>query len=567
MEFQRISLGELLRQAALKWPRNEAVRFLDTTMTYRELDRQVDGFATALYALGLRKGDFAALLLPNSIQYVIGYYAAARLGAVVSGINTSSKPKEILYHLNLIKPKALICQDALYEEKLAPIIREVEIDILVGTNLADFAPFGKRALAKLLNRIPSGKIDSVAHKFTDLLKAPINPPRVEIDSLAHPATCVLTAGATGTPRPVMLTHFNCVSNALQCRAWLHESKAGDGNIGILPLFKAFAMTVVMNVSIAGGGKMILFPEPSSVEDLVPVFTEAGPSSLNMAGNEMLYGKLTDCLDNGSNHKLKGKLQLCISGGIGLQKHVRESFEAVSGARIAEGYGLTEMSPVVSVEQFRPDSESRGGTLGLPLPSTEWKIVNETDPSIDLGTGESAEDSDHIGEIAVTGPQIMKEYLNRRDYTEEVIKEQEGKRWLLTGDMGFMDQSGRVVFMDRKKQLIRLNGTRVFPKEVEAFLCTHPEIVEAAAAGLPDEKNGELIKAWVVLKEGSDAGKEDLLSWAAKNGAPHMVPGHVEIRRELPKSQSGKILRRMLQEEDPVWKAAQGKNPFPGKSPA
>ncbi len=561
MEFPRMSLGELLREAARKWPNYRAMWFLGQYMTYRELDRHVDALATALTHLGFKKGDVIALLLPNSFQYVISYYAVTRIGAIVSGINPTYKPNEILHQVKTIGAKGLIVLDALYEEKVAPIRDKTDIGVVIGTNVADFLPFLKRLLGKLLGKIPTGPLPADALRFTDLLNTTPRPPEVDFDPVDHPATFIMTGGTTGVPKAAVLTHFNVVSNALQSKAWLYKIGPGHGVVGILPLFHSFAMTTVMNLATTMGLMMILFPRPPKMDEFVPTLMKVGPEKGSaMPGAEILFQKLADFLEANPQYKVTDKLTLCVSGAGPLHRHVQEKFERVTGGRLVEGYGLTEASPVVSAQPFWPKGERRTGTIGLPFPGTEWRIVDQTDPHKDLGIGSGPEDTEHIGEIAVAGPQVMKEYLNRPDETAETIIEMDGKRWLLTGDIGFMDETGQVTILDRKKQLIKYKGYSVFPKEVETLLGMNEHVAEVAVAGLPDEETGEIIKAWVVLKE-SSRGKvteEDLLAWAKENLTHYKVPRLIEIRDELPKSLVGKVLRRVLQENDPIWKAHQAK---------
>ena len=556
MEFPEMALGELLRQAAQKHPKQEAIWFLGSTMTYRELDRHVDALATSLSSLGVGKGDVVALLLPNSFQYVIAYYAAARLGAVASGVNPTYKPNEILHQLKTVGAKVLFCLDALYEEKVSPVREETGVELMVGTSVADFMPLLKKTAGKLLKKIPSGALPGDAHSFKKLLAGPIQPPRIELDPREDPVAYIMTGGTTGVPKAAVLTHFNCVSNALQCNAWLYKNKAGDGSVGILPLFHSFAMTTVMNTTIAFGGKMILFPRPPSMEDFVKTLRAVGPDSSNMVGAEILFQKLTDYLEANPKYRIDDKLELCVSGAGPLHRHVQERFEKVTGGRLVEGYGLTEATPVVSAGPFWPKGKRRVGTIGLPFPGTAWKIVDKVDASVELGVGSGPEDTDHIGEIAVAGPQVMKGYLNSPEETRETIVEQDGKRWLLTGDIGFMDETGQITILDRKKQLIKYKGYSVFPKEVETLMAMNPHVDEVAVAGLPDDKTGEAIKAWVVLKPSAETTEEELLSWAKENLTHYKVPKYVEIREELPKTLVGKVLRRVLQEEDPLWRAAE-----------
>jgi long-chain acyl-CoA synthetase len=492
---------------------------------------------------------------------VISYYAIQRVGGIASGVNPTYKPNEILHQLETIGAGSLIVLDALYEEKIAPIRDKAGIKTVIGTNVADFLPGLKRFLGKLLKKIPVGSLPPDALDFKELLNGPIDPPKVDIDPVADPATFIMTGGTTGIPKAAVLTHFNCVSNCIQSKAWLSRIKPGLGNIGILPLFHSFAMTAVMNVTIHYGGMMILFPRPPAMEDLVKTIDKVGPPEGSaFCGAEILFQRLADYLESNPQQRISDKVTLCISGAGPLHRPVQEKFEKVAGGRLVEGYGLTEASPVVSAGPFWPKGERRVGTIGLPFPGTEWRIVDQNSHVRDLGMGSGVDDKEHVGEIAVAGPQVMKGYLNQPEETAETVVEMDGKRWLLTGDIGYMDGTGQIVILDRKKQLIKFKGYSVFPKEVENLVGRNEHVSEVAVAGLPDEETGEVIKAWVVLNESSRGRitEQQLLDWAKENLSHYKAPGLLEFREELPKSLVGKVLRRVLQEDDPIWKAARAR---------
>ena len=567
MEFPRMTLGDLLDQTVARFPDQPAAWFLDTTMTYAQWKRHADGLATALHRLGLRKGDVVALLLPNSFQYVIAYQAVTRLGCVVSGVNPTYKPNEILHQLETIGASALIVLDALYEPQVAPIREQADLRLIVGTNITDFLPAPKRIIAQLLARLPLpdeirgrpvpkppiGRLPDDALAFRELVRTTPALPRVDIDPEEDAATYIMTGGTTGVPKAAVLTHFNCVSNALQARAWLARVPMGAGNVGVLPLFHSFAMTAVMNTTLAYGGQQILFPRPPPMEELVAKLAEVVPEAgAAFCGAEILFQKLAE-VPGIEQSGIAEKLKLCISGAGPLHRPVQEKFESVTGAVLVEGYGLTEASPVVSAGPFWPEGERRVGTIGLPFPGTEWRIVDAAAPHKDLGIGENAEDSEHVGEIAVAGPQVMKGYLNKPDETADTIVVMDGKRWLLTGDIGYMDDTGQIVILDRKKQLIKYKGYSVFPKEVEELVGMHEQVREVAVAGLPDEEAGEIIKAWVVLEPGSGISEDELMAWCAESMTHYKRPRALEFRAELPKSLVGKVLRRELQIADPIWK--------------
>jgi long-chain acyl-CoA synthetase len=313
------------------------------------------------------------------------------------------------------------------------------------------------------------------------------------------------------------------------------------------------MTTVMNSSIYLGGWMMLFPRPPETEILVQKIIELAPAEgMVYCGAEILFQRLGDFMEDPSNKEkygkeLAGKLTLCISGAGPLHRPVQEKFEKHTNAKLSEGYGLTESTPVVCAVPFWGNRKE--GTIGLPFPGTDWKIVDQNDYKKELGLGK-----DNVGELAVAGPQVMKEYLNRPDETANTLVEMDGKRWLLTGDICYMDEDGQVVVMDRKKQLIKHKGYSVYPKEVEELVGGHETVSEVAVAGLPDKEAGEIIKAWVVLrpdKKGSIT-EEQLIAWCKENMTHYKVPRYIEFRDEIPKSLVGKVLRRVLQEADPIW---------------
>ena len=552
IEFPEITLGQMLRDSAGRFGDSQVAWFLETTMTYRELDELVDRFATALHGLGVKKGDVVAILLPNSFQYVISFYAAARLGAIATGVNPTYKAGEVLHQLRTVDARGLIVLDALWETSVEPIIAKTGVRFVVGTNVADLAHgLGfKRFLGKMLGKIPKGKLPPTAHAFNDLLRTDPALPAVDIDVMEDPCAFIMTGGTTGVPKAAVLTHFNLVSNAVQSRAWMYKVPVGAMNVGVLPLFHSFAMTCVMNVSIYSGLWMLLFPKPPPTRELLDTFMRLGPDEGALyAGAEVLFQKIAEFEDI-DQYDLAGKLTLCVSGAGPLHRPVQEAFERATGARLVEGYGLTESSPVVSAGPFWGNRKI--GTIGLPFPGTEWKIMDIEHARDEMGVGE-----DQGGEICVAGPQVMKGYLNQPDETAETLVEWDGKRWLLTGDIGYMDAQGRIVINDRKKQLIKFKGYSVFPKEVEELVGGHDAVSEVAVAGLPDGAAGEVIKAWVVLRPDArnTCTETQLMAWCKENLTHYKVPRHIEFRDELPKTLVGKVLRRELQEADPIWIAA------------
>jgi len=552
LEFPKETMGEMFDESVRRYGSRPAMWFLETWMTYDEMGRYVDSLATALHNLGIRKGDVVSLLLPNSFQYVLSYFACMKLGAIVSGINPTYKPGEALHQIKTVGARVLIVLDALYPHIIQPVEREADFELVISTNIGDFLPPLKQILGKLLKKIPTGAVPRSAHAFATLLRTAPNPPKVDLDAEEDTAVYIMTGGTTGVPKAAVLTHFNCVSNLLQCRAWVYKAEPGAAQIAILPFFHSFGMTTVMNVGLSIGAWLMLFPKPPSMEELSRRIETIAPSEATFfCGAEVLFQKLADYLEaNPGKHKVDNKLTMCISGAGPLHRHVLEKFERVTNGRLGEGYGLTEASPVVSSGPFY--GNRKVGTIGLPFPGTEWKIMDMETATKELPPGET-----NIGEICVAGPQVMKGYLNRDDETEETIKEfPDGKLYLLTGDLGFLDETGQIVIRDRKKQLIKYKGYSVYPKEVEELVAVHSKVSEVAVHGLPDNKVGEVIKAWCVLESGSAGGitEAELLAWCKENMTHYKVPHHVEFIQELPKTAVGKVLRRELAEADPIYKA-------------
>lgn len=553
IEFPKITLGEFLDNTYKAYPDNKAIWFLDTFMSYKELKSYVDALATALHQLGVKKGDTVGILLPNSFQYVIAYYAATSLGAIATGINPTYKSAEVLHQLTTTNVTTLIFMDAFFKETIEPILSKTSVKNLIATNIVDLVNISelKKIIGKFLKKIPSGPYSNKAYKFTDLLKTKPNLPKVDINPLEDTATYIMTGGTTGLPKAAILTHFNVISNAIQSKTWIFKCGPGTCAIGILPLFHSFAMTCVMNISIAIGGFMMLFPRPPAMEEFINKMIALDfPNGTMLPGAEILFKKIADyveTLPDFKQEKLKGKFGLCVSGAGPLHRPVQELFERVTKSRLVEGYGLTEASPVVSAGPFWGNRKI--GTIGLPFPGTDWKII-EPNTLKELPVGE-----ENVGELCVAGPQVMKGYLNQPEETAETLKKIGDKIFLLTGDIGYMDEDGQVVIRDRKKQLIKYKGLSIFPKEVEELIGKHPFVSEVAVAGLPDKEFGEVVKAWVVLKP-DKKGKlteEELIRWCKENMTYYKVPKYIEFRDELPKSLVGKVMRRTLQENDPIYK--------------
>ncbi|MHA2196650.1 MAG: AMP-binding protein [Promethearchaeota archaeon] len=563
-EFEKISLGEFFERQRKKYASDNMMWFLESWMTYEEAGQKIDSLATALHKLGVKKGDVVAFLMPNCFQYVISFYATVKLGAIATGINPTYKPLEILHHFKITGATILIALDSLYEELAEPVIKRSKVEMVIYTNVADLAsgvPGFKKVLGKLIGKIPKGKVNfPSALKFMDLLETEPDLPKVDFDPTEHTATYIMTGGTTGVPKATILSHFNLVSNATQAVLWVGGEDPGVGDIGALPLFHSFAMTAVMNVAIGLGGWMMLFPRPPPTREFLKEISHIpAPKGLFYTGAEILFKRIADFPNlNKKFPNLMGKLRLSISGAGPLHTPVRDAFEKSTGGRIVEGYGLSEASPVVSGGNLF--GESPVGVIGMPFPGTDWGIFDvdefEKGPIAD-GLSGSKYGEENTGELCVCGPQVMKGYLNKPEETSDTLKKWDGRTWLLTGDIGFMNEDGTVALRDRKKQLIKVAGHSVFPAEVETMLMSNKAVSEAAVAGLPDPKGkvGEITKAWVALKpeyEGKIT-EEELIAWTERNMTKWKCPAIIEFIDEVPKNILGKVQRRILQEADPLYK--------------
>lgn len=553
-EFPVLSLGEWFDEKSEEFSKQTYAWFLKTTMNYRVLRKHVDTLTTSLAQKGIEKGDVVAILLPNSFQFTISYFATVKLGAIVVPINPTYKPMEILNVLKQTNPKVLICMDAMYG-LIKPISDQYKFNFIISTNIADLAAIPDGIKEKLISEgtIPSGEVPG-SLAFMDLApkRGEVDIPNVEIDPINDTAVYLMTGGTTGVPKAAVITHYNCICNAKQTFSWMPDAIHPMACIGILPMFHAFGMTIVQNVVIEGGDFNILFPKPpSSLKEVVDTIIEVSPTGGTiLPGVENLFLGLARYLENNPEPKLEGMFRLCVSGAGPLHKPVKEKFEAVSGGRLVEAYGLTECTTAVSAGPF--NGKDQIGTIGLPYPGTDWMIFDMEDFDKGPLKGYGPE---YTGEICVCGPQVFKGYLNNPKATAETLKEWNGKTWCLTGDIGYMDPSGQIIIRDRKKQMIKYKGYSVFPKEVEELIGGHPDVIEVAVAGLPDPETGEMVKAWVQIKEES-AGKispDDLINWCKENITHYKCPKEIELISEIPKSMVGKVQRRQLQEADPKWK--------------
>ncbi len=571
-DYEAVPLEQLLSATALKYPDSEAIFFEGFRMTYLELDTLVDQFATALAKLGIKKGDVVCIDLPNMPQYVIAHWAAVRIGATSNPILPVNRFVEIVHQVNDSKASTLIILDFLYEEYLLgkdlgkmPTLKQI---ILTGT--AEYLPSLKAKLGTALGKVPrmkewpekEGKI--TFYKFQEILEdgIPINLPKVDFNLEKDISVLIYTGGTTGVPKGVMTSHYSMVVNALQTDIWattqlpeMNDLKGKGAMMLVVPLAHSFG-NIGMTVSVLEGWKMILLPRPpEKISNILKIMMKE--KATYMPGVPTLYIKINEDPDSS---KYKGKLDsliACISAASAIPEEVKNEFEKLTGVSIVEGYGMSECSPVVSLNPFKKEIQ-KVNTVGFPVSDTLLKIVDADNGTEILSpcpneTCENCGEDEfkHIGEICCTGPQVMNGYLGRKEDSEYALrKDSEGVVWYYTADIGCIDNEGYLHIKDRKRDMIKRKGHGVFPREVEDLIYMNEAVSEVGVIGVPDPETGQEIKAFISLKPEfkGKVTEEQLLEWCKTNISPYKYPRMIEIVPELPKSVVGKILRRELREE-------------------
>lgn len=528
-------LHSFLLESGEQHKEKKAVHFMGKDFTFGHILSEAKKMAHFFQSKGLKKGDRVASMLPNCPQAVITYYGALMAGGVVVQVNPLFTERELAYQMQDSGARFIICLDILLP-RVSNVREKSDLKHVVVTKVSDYLPFPKNKIYPFIQKKQYKmvvKIDETedTHYFKSIIESVSEEyEEVPIDCKNDLALLQYTGGTTGKPKGVQLTHMNLVSNVQMCTAWIFKlEKEKESVLGVLPFFHVYGMTTVMNLSIMYGSKMILLPkfDPETVlktiQKMKPTLFPGAPT--------MYIGLLNH--PNLKKYDLSS-IRACISGSAPLPVEIQEQFEKITNGSLVEGYGLTESSPVTHANFLW--GERVNGSIGVPWPDTEAMIVEEgTLNEVPLG---------EVGEIAVRGPQIMKGYWNREEETEATLKD----GWLLTSDMGRMDEDGYFYVVDRKKDMIIAGGFNIYPREVEEILYEHSGIQEAAVIGVPDEYRGETVKAVIVPKSGHKLNKEELNKYARENLAAYKVPRIYEFREELPKTIIGKILKRQLVEE-------------------
>lgn len=543
-------MDQLLAEMAQKHPDRAAIYYYDYKITYAQLSQLADQFASALQADGFKKGDRLALYVPNCPQFAIAYFGTLRAGGIVVPINPLYVPREIEHQVKDSGATYMVVLSLMYN-RVQQVRANLGLKKVIVANVKDYFPPVLKLLFTLAKENKpdkngeSHRVDISGHantvRFTDFLKAGSGKPTPVAVSQEDTGLLMYTGGTTGTPKGAQLTHRNLVANACQLGAWLAAMVNGgnDAMMVALPLTHSYSMTVGQNVSIRLGLAQVIIPNPRDLKDLLKNLQKYRVKIF--PGVPTLYTAINNHPDVKAGKYDLTSIGVCISGAAGLPEEVQSRFIQITGGKLVEGYGLSEASPVTCCNPLV--SMGKIGTIGVPIPETDVKIV-------DIETGRRVLPQGEIGELCVKGPQVMKGYWNMPTETANVLRADEnGEVWLFTGDIASIDADGYVTIKDRKKDIIIAGGYNVYPNEVEEVFYSHPAVFEVAVVGVPDERRGEVVKAFVVLKEDQSITEEELRAWCKKEMRAYMVPKYIQFRDALPKTMVGKILRRQLVEEE------------------
>ncbi len=541
------TLLDALAGHARAQPEAAATSFKGARLSYADLDRLSSQCAAAFAALGVRRGDRVGLLLPNCPQFLIAQFGAWKLGAIVAPLNPIYTEHELEGPLREHGVETIVTLTRFYErvKRLQP---RTPVKRVVATNIKEFFPAVLRILFTLFRETRDGdrvRLQPGDHDFAHLLlvNRGHDAPAATITA-DDPAVLLMSGGTTGTPKGVLGTHGAYTMAGAQIHAWNKAVTGGTRDIIFLPLplFHVYANVGAQSLAFLSGATIVLVPNPRDITDLLATIAKTKPTFFN--GVPTLYIALL-------NHPavIRGRIdfssiRICFSGAAALLADTKARFEALTGARIVEGYSLTEAMMACCVNPVK--GANKLGSIGMPLPDVAVRIVDDD-------TGTRALPPNELGEIAISAPQLMAGYWNHPEETAIVLRDHvddDGttRRWLHTGDLGYMDGDGYVFIVDRKKDLIKTSGYQVWPREIEEVIASHPAVAEVGVAGVADATKGEAVKAWVVLRAGQSLTEIELRAFCREKLAPYKVPSQIQFRADLPKTLVGKVLRRALREE-------------------
>ena len=542
MRIETQSMVDVFEETRAQKPDAVAMRFMEkTTYTWEELGQEIDKFACGLQARGIEKGDKVGIFLPNCPYFLIAYYAVLKIGGTVVNYNPLYAEDELRHQIEDSDTDVFVTMDlTLLTDKAIKMLSDTRLNMLVICPFTDILPFPKNILFPIFKSKDHAKLSYTKRiiSYADLTDNDGAVTHAEIDLENDLAVLQYTGGTTGVPKGAMLTHANIHANAVQAYANFPDSESRhEKMLAILPFFHVFSMTVCMNMAVLAGMEIVTIPR-FELDDTLKLIAKTRPDY--MAGVPAIYNAI-------NNHKKLSKFDLtslsyCISGGAPLPVEVKKKFEEKTGCTVFEGYGLTESSPVATVNP--PFGENVAGSIGLPMPQTVIEIIDRDDKKTPMPIGER-------GELCIRGPQVMKGYYKREDATNDVLRETpDGGLRLHTGDVAVMDARGYITIVDRIKDLIITNGYNVYPRHVEEAIYQHPSVEECIVAGIPDTQRGEIVKAWIKLKDDRELSAEDLKNFLGDKISKIEMPKRIEFRDEpLPKTMIGKLSRKDIVAEE------------------
>ena len=537
IDYPKITVFNMLEESARKYPTAPCTIFKGGIVTFKEMDELTNRLAAGLTALGVKKGDRVGIFMPNTPQFVIAYFGVLKAGGVVVATNPLYNAREIEHQVNDAGIEIMLVMSNFYNT-IKQAQPNTKIRTVIVTNLKEYLPPVLSLLFTLAKEKKGGfRIDLAEGDLwmKDIIARykPEDRPKIEIGP-DDTALFQYSGGTTGISKGAIALHRNLVANALQIRSWMTDAEDGKETVLMaIPLFHVYGMVAGMLFAMRTGAAMVMVPNPRDLKDVLGSIQKY--KTTIFPGVPTLYNAINNHPDVLAGKYALGTIKACISGSAPLMRETKEKFEALTGGKLFEGYGLSE-APTAS--HCNPMfGENRPGSIGLPLPDVDVRIVSLDDGATVLQPGE-------IGELILQGPQVMKGYHNMPTETANTLRD----GWLYTGDIARMDEAGYFYIVDRKKELIKPGGYQVWPREVEEVIASHPKVLEVGVAGVPDPYRGETVKAWVVLKPGETATEEEIREYCKQNMAAFKVPTLVEFRTELPKTTVGKVLRRELVRE-------------------
>jgi len=541
IDYPKAPLFHFLEESAQKYPAKPCTIFKGAVISYQEMNEITDRIAAALVDLGVKKGDKVGIFMPNTPQFVMAYFGILKAGGVVVATNPLYTPSEIEYQASDAGIEVMFVMTNFYKT-IKAAQPKTKIKHLIVTNIKETLPPLLRVLFTLAKEKKGGfKIEGQLGKneywLQDLIAKyqPSARPKLDISS-EDTALFQYSGGTTGISKGAVATHFNVIVNSLQIKKWMVNINEGNEIVLMaIPLFHVYGMVAGMLFGMASGASLVMVPNARDLKDVLENIKKFKPTIF--PGVPTLYNALNNHPDVVSGKYDLSSIKACISGSAPLLRETKERFEALSGGKVFEGFGLSEAPTATHCNPLL--GENRTGSIGLPLPDVDAKIISLDDGETELPIGE-------IGELVINSPNVMKGYHNMPTETANALRKlKDGKTWLFTGDIAQIDEDGYFYIVDRKKELIKPGGFQVWPREVEEVIIAHPKVLECGVAGIPDPYRGETVKAWIVLKPGENTTEDELKAFCKDKLAAYKVPTHYEFRSELPKTTVGKILRREL----------------------